>query len=100
MECLIGMDGLMSDGANVGQTVTEKDVYENWNCLRMNMIWNDVELVACKTNYWDKWWGGILPQERKSPSLILKINSGMKMERNWKTTKKNDTLLLSHKNQQ
>ena len=29
MEYLIGMDVLMSSGANVGQIVAERDVYEN-----------------------------------------------------------------------
>ena len=63
MESLIGMDGPMSAEANVGETVAKRDVTESWNCLRMNMIWNVVGLVACKTNCRDKWWGGILPQK-------------------------------------
>ena len=41
MEYLIGMDVLMSSGANVGQIVAERDVVESWNCLRMNLIWNE-----------------------------------------------------------
>ena len=61
-------------GADVSQTIPKKDVYVSWNWMRLNLIWNDVLLVACKTNYWDNWWGGILPQKQKYSSLILKIN--------------------------
>ena len=50
MESLIGMDGLMSVGADVGQTIAEKDVAKSWNCLRLNLIWNDVVIIACKSN--------------------------------------------------
>ena len=74
-------------GADVGQTVAKKDVYESWNWMRLNLIRNDVLLVTFKTNCWDNWWGGILPQKQKAPSLILKINcwneNGKEMKIYW-----------------
>ena len=57
----------------VGRSDAKTDVYESWNWMRLNLI-HDVVLVECKNNYWDNWWGGILPQKQKAPFLILKIN--------------------------
>ena len=74
-------------GVDVGQSVAKKDVYESWNWMRLNLIWHDVLLVACKTKCWDNWWGGILPQKQKATSLILKINysneNGKELKNYW-----------------
>ena len=91
MKDLIGMDGLMSIEVDVSQTDVETDVYESWNRMRLNLIWNDVVLDACKTTI-----AKTNDDEEffyKSRNLLLlfwKSNAKMKMERDCKTTETND----------
>ena len=91
MKDLIGMDGLMSVEVDVSQTDVETDVYERWNKMRLNLIWNDVVLAACKTTAAE-----INDDEEfcyKSINLLLlfwKSNVEMKMERDCRTTETND----------
>ena len=91
MKYLIGMDGLMSVEANVSQTDVETDVYESWNRMKLNMIWNDVVLAGCmttiaETNDDDEF----CYKSRNILLLFWKSNDEMKIERDCRTTETND----------
>ena len=91
MKDLIGMDGLMSVEVDVSHIDAETDIYERWNRMRLNLIWNDVVLAGCKT---------IVVETNddeefcyKSINLLLlfwKSNAEKKMERDYRTTETND----------
>jgi len=91
MKYLTDMDGMMSVEADVSQTDVETDVYERWNRMRLNLIWNDVVLAACKTTAAET-----NDDEEfcyKSRNLLLlfwKSNAKMKMERDCRTAQTND----------
>ena len=91
MKYLIGMDGLMSVEADVSQTDVETDVYESWNRMRLNLIWNDVVLATCKTAAVETNDDEEFCYKSRNLLLLLwKSNAEMKMERDYRNTKTND----------
>ena len=91
MKDLIGMDGLMSIEDDVRQTGVETNVYESWNRMRLNLIWNDVVLDACKTTVVETNDDEEFCYKRINLLLLFwKSNVEMKMERDCRTTETND----------
>ena len=91
MKYLIGMDGLMSVEVDVRQTDIKIDVYERWNRMRLNLIWNDVVLATCKTTAAETNDDEEFCYKRRNLLLLFwKSKAEMKMERDCRTTETND----------